>query len=273
MTTKLALTVGINTYPNAPLSGCVNDATDWRDLLQERGYYVATLLDELATKKTILDALRTRVARARWGDRIVFTYSGHGSWVPDGNGDEADGRDEVLCAYDYEDGGLILDDELAEVFAARRAGVRVVVISDSCHSGTVSRFVDPSRLFIEAKKLRYVDPSTFLTRPSQVAAMTKVRALPATTAPRTSAGTVLLSGCSDEEYSYDAFINGRPNGAFTEAAIRTFRREENAANVLPAPRAPRISRWHKEIRQGLPSADYPQSPQLYASLWQRTWTL
>jgi len=42
---KHALTVGINDYPGSDmdLAGCVNDAKDWRALLESRGYFLQRL--------------------------------------------------------------------------------------------------------------------------------------------------------------------------------------------------------------------------------------
>jgi len=75
------------------------------------------------------------------------------------------------------------------------------------------------------------------------------------------AAAVLLSGCKDEEYSYDACFNGRANGAFTYTALQTLRDLPGHATY---------SDWHREIRKILPSADYPQTPQLVGSWQQRT---
>lgn len=276
---KRALTVGINAYPNAPLNGCVNDANGWAELLQDNGYRVFTLADKAATKLAILANLRDLVSQSRYGDRIVFTYSGHGSWVPDVNGDEDDGRDEVLCPIDYASGGFITDDELADVFAARRRGVRVVIFSDSCHSGSVSRFaglpvvesrrIPPDAMRVVEGRTRFVHPATFLggDEATQARIFRADRAA-STTTPRTSAGTVLFSGCADEELSWDAYIDGRPQGAFTATALQAHR-------LLASPGRPavRLGAWHRMIRTGLPSEEYPQTPELYASLWQRSWTL
>lgn len=211
-----ALCVGINAYPNAPLQGCVNDARDWEELLREKGYHTILLLDSIATKRTILETLRFLVEKARFGDRIVFTNSGHGSWIPDMSGDEPDGKDEVICAYDYESGGYIVDDELEDIFTKKRFGVRITSFGDQCFSGSSNRFIGPQGVE------RFVHPSTFLTRPEQVRRIALVNRLPARTLPRTSK-SVLFSGCSDEEFSYDGYFPevDRFNGAFTEAAIRT----------------------------------------------------
>lgn len=44
---------------------------------------------------------------------LVVHYSGHGTFVKDRNGDEADGQDEAMYLYD----GALLDDELSEILA------------------------------------------------------------------------------------------------------------------------------------------------------------
>ena len=72
------------------------------------------------------------------GERASFfflTYSGHGGQVPDVNGDEDDKKDETWCLYD----GQLIDDELYYELSRFAAGVRILVLSDSCHSGTVTR--------------------------------------------------------------------------------------------------------------------------------------
>jgi len=60
----------------------------------------------------------------------------------------------------------------------------------------------------------------------------------------------LLSGCNDEQYSYDAYINGRYNGAFTRTAIDNFRLGDS------------YRQWYARIRTVLPSERYAQTPQL-----------
>ena len=141
MNKKYALCVG-NNYPGtgAELYGCVNDANDWAQLLGREGYQVTVMTE--AGKAGVLEALGELVARSRFGDRVVFTFSGHGTWVPDRDGDEADGRDEalVMAGLTYTD--LLRDDELQTVFSGLGYGTGALVLSDSCHSGTVTRYAD-----------------------------------------------------------------------------------------------------------------------------------
>lgn len=264
MAARHALCVGINAYPNAPLQGCVNDANDWAKVLTETGYMVTTLLDRAATSGAIIDTLKGLVQKARFGDRIVFTYSGHGSWVPDRNGDESDGRDEVLCAVNYEYGGYITDDEIQEIIDLKKFGVRVTVISDSCHSGSVNRLVGLVP-HVDYRKSRFIHPGTFLPG-SQIGRIERIDQREARTAPRATSKSVLFSGCGDEEYSYDAYIRGRYNGAFTEAAVSALRKN-------PGINPPTYNVWHKAVRAVLPNESYPQTPQFYGTRWQRSWRL
>lgn len=256
MNKKFALCVGINDYPGTgDLQGCVNDALGWERLLTDEGYTVIRLLDSQATKSEILRNLRYMVLEASLGDRIVFTYSGHGSWIPDRDGDEPDGRDEVLCAYDYASGGLVSDDDLYSVMQQRKWGVRATIISDSCHSGSVARFGGPWRGGAQVGKARFLPPSAFLEGEALQRAV-KADALPAK-AIGSRPATILLSGCDDNEYSYDAWIDGKAQGAFSAYALRMHRPGDTFLN------------WHNKIRSVLPNAQYPQAPQLQGSLWQK----
>lgn len=232
-----------NNYPrtDSELSGCANDAYDWADLLVREGYDVKVLIE--ATKAVAIEHLKAMVAKAGFGDRIVFTYSGHGSWIPDRSGDEADHRDEVMCMADFRNGGLLVDDEIQQIFSGTKSGVGALILSDSCFSGSVNRVIGP----VAKGTSRFLSPAKFtdLTE-RQVEVMEQ--ALPSLPRPTTS----LISGCADVEFSYDAWFENdtRANGAFTRAAIDTYRRGDS------------LARWYNRIRGELPSDDYPQSPQL-----------
>jgi len=254
MNKKYALVVG-NNYPNteAELRGCVNDAWDWSELLKREGYTVEVLLE--ADKMTVLNHLHDLVDRAGFADRIVFQFSGHGTWVPDRDGDEADGRDEALVMAGLSHADLITDDELQRVFTELKYGTGVLVLSDSCHSGTVSRFTETPRAATPGRT-RFISPVDLGISLSfeRVLELEQRAATP----PRRTAS--LISGCTDQEYSYDASFNGRPNGAFSRVAIDTF-----ASGIS-------LSGWWRAIRKALPSDYLPQSPQLTAASAYRKYT-
>lgn len=267
---RLALCIGINDYPGtgADLAGCVNDARDWQQALEARDFEVTTLLDRQATGKAMRHALRAVVGRAATGDTVVVQFSGHGSFVPDESGDESDGTDECLCPYDVERKGPITDDELFEIFSGRAAGVRLVMVADSCHSGTVARFnpitTPPSMRGSGApqRTVRFLAPQAFLPR-KQLARLGTGRGPRAASAPGRHAA-LLLSGCQDVEYSYDAWFEGRPNGAFTFVALRELRKLRKQATYQD---------WFDRIRKVLPSQQYPQRPNLSGTAAMKAWTV
>lgn len=145
-----ALLVGIDTYedPRVPATpGATDDARAIAAVLHDRFGFadssIHLLLDEQATAQGVIDAFRTwLIEGTEPGDRVFFLYAGHGSQLPDDNGDEADGFDETLAPHDVDPegsgAGQIRDDVLSGLVAAL-SGRRAVLLFDSCHSGTVTR--------------------------------------------------------------------------------------------------------------------------------------
>lgn len=265
---KTALCIGINNYPGtgSDLSGCVNDANDWSAALTQRGFTVKKLLDAKATGANMRTGIGQLVSSAVSGDLVVIQYSGHGSYVPDTDGDEPDGVDEVLCPHDIDSRGPLTDDELFDLFSARKPGVKVVMISDSCHSGSVTKFAPidtPPTIRGRAairRKVKFLPPQAFLGR-RELAMLGAKRSYRRASPPGRYA-SLLMAGCQDTEYSYDAYFNNRPNGAFTFVALR-------ALKNLPATAT--YSRWQQLIRRSLPSQQYPQAPNLFGSKSMKAW--
>lgn len=257
---KYALCIGINNYPGTEndLAGCRNDADDWAAALMARGFDTRRLVDAAASGAAIRTGLRDLLTRATPGDAVVITYSGHGTWVPDDDGDEPDHRDEALCPHDIATNGPLLDDELYELFGLAAPGVRTVLISDSCHSGTLTRLNRP--IGDRPGRTRFLPPSAFLTADQRrrAAAASRTRA----TGPRSTA--LLLAGCRDDEYSYDASFGGRANGAFTYVALSVLESLGEGATYRD---------WMEAIRAQLPSQDYPQTPGLQATRAQQGWAV
>jgi len=63
---------------------------------------------------------------------------------------------------------------------------------------------------------------------------------------------ILVSGCSDSEYSYDAEINGRYNGAMSAMALSVIKQNPKMT----------YNEFYTSLRKLLPSSEYPQTPQL-----------
>ena len=138
---RRAVCIGIDDYPTAPLSGCVNDATLWRDTLAGLGYDAKLITNGEASRLGMLAALGELVGSSRPGDSLVFQYAGHGTQVDDVSGDEAadDGLDEALVPFDYQDGQFLIDDDIGEVLDDLPDGVSLTCFLDCCHSGTGTR--------------------------------------------------------------------------------------------------------------------------------------
>jgi hypothetical protein len=241
---------------DSELYGCLNDATDWATVLEARGFETQRLLEARATRAAILEAIGERIAAAGSDGVCVITYSGHGSYRADDDSDEPDGRDELWCPIDYGNGVCVADDDLYDVIRAHSAGARVVVISDSCFSGTMTRAVLSPLTTSRHRRARFLPPTQVLTEAEAR------RAVLARRAPRSVRPDLctLLAGCTDEELSYDGEFDGRPNGAFTYCALQ-------ALNVVDANATYRD--WMEVIRRYLPSSSYPQTPGLQGTPEQR----
>ena len=146
------LVIGIDDYKKIKkLQGAVNDARDIRQALAGMGVDDLTmLLDGDATRDRILAEWQGLLERAAPGDTLVLTYAGHGSQEPERvPGTEKDGKDENLLLGGWWHKGAetrerIVDDELNQWFLdAGRKNLRVVFVADSCHSGTLTRRIDP----------------------------------------------------------------------------------------------------------------------------------
>ena len=144
-TTGMSLHLGLNAVDpghyggwTGDLTACEFDANDMAAVAGAAGMKSTTLLTKAATRAKVRGALRDAAKKLKAGDLFFLSYSGHGGQVPDVSGDEDDKKDETWCLYD----GQLIDDELYLDLAAFQKGVRILVLSDSCHSGTVARKVD-----------------------------------------------------------------------------------------------------------------------------------
>ncbi len=174
--TRRALLVGIEDYPPATgwpqLRGSRADVELMREVLLQRAGVraqdVTVLLDGLATHAAVTGAFRSLAQASGPDDVLIVYFAGHGSQLPDDDGDEPDGLDETLVPFDAQppDGppGDIRDDELAAIIAeANRHTRHVQLYFDCCSSGTVMRgsASGPARRFVgrELRGLAGVRPA------------------------------------------------------------------------------------------------------------------
>jgi len=237
------------------LAGCENDARDMEALAKALEYEPRTIiLTKDATVARVTEALTTAAQSLSAGDTLLLTYSGHGGQVPDKNGDEskkgadeigeyADEYDETWVLYDRQ----LVDDELYALWSEFAANVRIIVLSDSCHSGTVTRELPPW----EAAN---VDPLPSRRLPMELqdrvyeenkAVYDKVQD---DTESRDSvplrASIALISGCMDNQTSGD----GPKNGRFTGRLLEVWQKGKFDGS---------LTRLHRAINAGMPQYQTP----------------
>ena len=228
---KAALCVGINEFEHLPksswLQGCVNDARDLAGLLQA-GYGfapadISLLLDSQATKKQVMAQLDSMLDRAAAGElqHIVFTFSSHGTQIPDSSNDEADRLDEAFACYDINNTGdswdpatVISDDELFALFARLPDGILMDVVLDTCHSGTGLKSLD----LLPGRRPRFLPAPT--ARGVAATEFSDTRALRDLVKAGRGVKPILLAACRADQTAADAFLEGRYNGAFTYNFIK-----------------------------------------------------
>ena len=271
----VSLHIGLNTVsPDAyagwdgPLAACEFDANDMLALAKAKGMQPTVLLTKKATRANVLAGMRGAVKALQASDLFFMSYSGHGGQVPDVSGEEDDRKDETWCLFD----GQLIDDELYFELSKFAAGVRILVLSDSCHSGTVTR-APPAPVTIPGQRPKlmpasvamrtYRDHQAFYDKLQQAVAKAAGKA---TVDPDTALATVaasgrltaivkdfkpaavLISGCQDNQTAMD----GDHNGAFTEQLLRVWNQGAFSGGY---------GSFHARIKAGLPPT---QSPNLFA---------
>ncbi|MDB5778077.1 MAG: peptidase caspase catalytic subunit p20 [Polaromonas sp.] len=268
--TAHSLHIGLNAVNAAdyggwdgPLAACEFDANDMAAIAQAKAMKSTVLLTKKATRASVLASMRSAAKVLKAGDLFFMSYSGHGGQVPDVSGDEPDKQDETWCLYD----GQLIDDELYFELSRFAAGVRILVLSDSCHSGSVTRAPPPPpppgqriKLMPAAVAMRVyrehqafydqlqldvakaagqapIDPDTAL---ASVAASSRLSAI----VKKFNAAAVLISGCQDNQTSLD----GDHNGAFTEQLLRVWSNGRFTENY---------GMFHARIKAALPATQTP----------------
>jgi metacaspase-1 len=233
MAKGISLNIGLNSVdPNhyggwdGQLSGCENDANDMAKIARASNFDVKKLLTKDGTVENVKASIHSAAQELKSDDYFFLSYSGHGGQLSDLNRDERDDHyDETWCLYDRE----FVDDELNVCLRDFQEGVRIFVLSDSCHSGTVVRG--------EALK-KTMDIDTFKSNVDKNG--TKFRFAPRDVLIRTYqqnkalydgilkdvknremdpiASIILISGCQDQQLSAD----GLGNGYFTENLLNVW---------------------------------------------------
>ncbi len=218
----IALTTGLNAVNpthyggwSGELNACEADAKDMAEIVTSKGFDVKTLLTKEATRKNVIDGINKVASTLTSGDIFMLSYSGHGGQLPDLNSDEEDAQDETWCLYD----GELVDDEIYTLLGKFGPGVRILVFSDSCHSGTVTKQAYYQSA-MRAMSSKGISPEIrYRFMPMEVAVRTyrdnKKFYDPILKDPQlkesrdaVKASAILISGCQDNQLSADGAFNG-----------------------------------------------------------------
>lgn len=200
-----ALMVGINysnnNYNISELNGCVDDINRLKNAFEENkniNFNNLTLLNDNSEKKPtkyhILNELKNLLVYSKKNDTLIFAYSGHGHYVYDSSNDEEDNKDEVLVSID---GKLIKDDEIRDIIKNYlKNEVTLFVIFDCCHSGTLMDL-----------KYKYLSKNNY----NEITINENYE--------DTKGNVYFISGCRDDQYSYESYLDGEQQGALTWSFI------------------------------------------------------
>ncbi len=255
MSKGYSLHIGLNKLDKAhyfgvpDLKAAVNDAKFWKEYAEQSGYAAKALHNEEATADTVLGALSEYAGKLLPGDILLLTYAGHGSQIANEKaaGLDNERNDQTWCLYDRE----LLDDELFEAFRAFREGTRILIVSDSCHSGTIARVLkSPDNLSehlaaglekatemrgLRSRKLPLANEQEIMVAyGDSVYAPVQQKFKKKAQAADVKAAVKLLAACQDDQTTFD----GESNGVFTESFMKLFQkattRKKNAPELIDA---------------------------------------
>ncbi len=275
MAKGIALTIGLNAVDpkhyagwSGELTACEADAKDMANIAKSKKFQVETLLTKEATRAKVIENISKVAKDLKSGDLFMLSYSGHGGQLPDLNNEELDERDETWCLFD----GQLVDDELNSMISEFSEGVRILIFSDSCHSGTVSRALDgfgrPNPLTASSgEPLRQKClPREYIGavyRENQ-AFYDKILKKPAVKEEDIKASALLISGCQDNQYSMD----GERNGLFTSNLLAVWKDGKYSRNYR---------NFHRDIVRRMPREQtpnyYPTGVRNYKFEFQKPFTI
>lgn len=196
----------------ATLNGCINDVNAMANFLRSTwGIPCEVYADDVDRTACSAMGIIQRLYQLSCEsysqdlDLVWIHYSGHGSYVRDGNSDEKDGQDECLVPSDYKTVGLVPDDYISQLFRCFNPKTRVISVFDCCHSGTIG------------------DVKYSWEGPRSVSIENIVCVVPAR--------VITLSGCLDNQTSADAFNvlgDSRYIGALTACLLLTLQQVPEA---------------------------------------------
>lgn len=227
MANGYALCIGLNLVNPAHYQGWdgklnapEKDASDMMALAKSAGFKADGIIGSNATRQNVVTAINNAAASLQSDDIFLLYYSGHGGQIPDFDGDEDDGTDETWCLYN----GQLMDDEIKQLWLKFRQDVKVFVLSDSCHSGTIVKAFDMQMDSYSDAKVKSmpidIALSTYTANKDiydqYIAGVDNAKS--SFNEADIKANIRLISGCQDNQSSYDGAFNSK----FTEQLLRVW---------------------------------------------------
>ncbi len=240
------------------LGACENDARDMETIARSQGFVAQSLLTKDATSTALLGLIEKAAKELVEDDFFLLTYSGHGGQINDAGSDEPDGLDETWVLFDRQ----LVDDELYAAWSMFRPSVRILVLADSCNSGTMTKatLLDPgpymSHLDARVRASTGANLRPRFLPPDVQAKIYKERATlyddirkktPRRERVNAECSVILISACQDNQVA----MEGIKNGIFTETLVRVWNKGRFAggyhhfrneiASMMPPTQSPKYT--------------------------------
>ena len=246
---KFALLVGIANYknPQYQLRGPLNDVRNFCNVLTSVYGFdtrnIAVLTDRDASRNEILihleELLGASCVEGSGPCHLVFYYSGHGTQVPDVDGDEADHLDEAIVPWDFDGStnSTITDDMIYERCAKYyKKGMTIDLIYDSCFSGGMERAIHHKFIPVDSSYSHLPKATKLVPVPSMVV--------------WTASKENQVS--EEQEFSYASM--SQVEGVFTHYLVQAIKDHSDATRLAMI----------KLVRQKIKNDGFEQTPELRA---------
>ena len=217
------------------------------ELARSKFEVLEPLLDDKATFRALQSHMEYAAGKLKGGGLLLVTYAGHGCQLRNVEaGNERDGYDETWCLADEE----VRDDRLHALLGLFDEGVRILIISDSCHSGGL-RFAG-MRGFAPPDAVWHSIRQEAITRqlrsgwdpPAELYDLLLPRDVEQV---HIRASVLLIASCQDNQKAED----GEQNGLFTQELLKVWAKGAFSR---------RYPEFIREIRDAVSSANGKQHP-------------
>jgi hypothetical protein len=256
---KRALLIGINEYiSQRHLYGCVNDIEDMANYLVAKHGFVSADIRLLTDARATADGIRERI---EWlvdgvnpGDTVFLHYSGHGTLFPvrDAAGKVTEVHGSICPVdFDWTVAHAIFETELRKAINRTPKEAEFIFVSDSCHSGNLTRELDPDAPQPPPFEPRGLIPPLDIAWRLRTARELGIQ--PTTLEVHDNCG--FISGCKEDQTSADTSFNNRSNGALTYFLLKNLQGAQGVHSLKTL--------IEEDVAPGLKQVGFDQEPQVH----------